>query len=72
MPTFKYSGRTKAGELVDGELQAGNRSHAVELLGEKGIFPSHLDQVTTGTRKEVPSQSALPSEPSKCQNLLEP
>ncbi len=39
MPTFQYKAKTRAGELVNGSLAAGDRRSALAELGKMGFFP---------------------------------
>lgn len=39
MPTFQYKAKTRAGELVNGSLAAGDRRAALTELGKMGFFP---------------------------------
>ncbi|HUI08031.1 MAG TPA: type II secretion system F family protein [Verrucomicrobiae bacterium] len=39
MPTFQYKAKTRAGELVNGSLAAGDRRAALAELGKMGFFP---------------------------------
>src|SRR5882724_5215389 len=50
MPTFQYKAKTRAGELVNGTLAAGDRRAA---LAELGFFPLAVDsaEAETGGKK---------------------
>ena len=39
MPTFQYKAKTRAGELVNGSLAAGDRRAALAELGKMGFYP---------------------------------
>ena len=43
MPTFQYTAKTRAGELVSGSLAAGDRRAALAELGKMGFFPLAVD-----------------------------
>jgi type IV pilus assembly protein PilC len=43
MPTFQYKAKTRAGEMVSGELAAGDRRAALAELGKMGFFPLAVD-----------------------------
>jgi type II secretory pathway component PulF len=43
MPTFQYKAKTRAGELVSGELAAGDRRAALAELSKLGFFPLSVD-----------------------------
>lgn len=43
MPTFQYKAKTRAGELVNGSLAAGDRRAALAELGKMGFFPLAVD-----------------------------
>ena len=53
MPTFQYKAKTRAGELVNGSLAAGDRRAALAELGKMGFFPLAVDSadVEQGGRK---------------------
>jgi type II secretory pathway component PulF len=53
MPTFQYKAKTRAGELVNGSLAAGDRRAALAELGKMGFFPLAVDsaEVEQGGRK---------------------
>jgi type IV pilus assembly protein PilC len=55
MPTFQYRAKTRAGELVSGELAAGDRRAALAELGKMGFFPLAVDSAETeqGGKKGV-------------------
>ncbi len=54
MPTFTYKAKTRAGELVDGSLTAGDRRLALAQLGRMGYFPLAVD-VAGGNGEAAPS-----------------
>jgi len=43
MPTFQYKAKTRAGEVVNGSLAAGDRRAALAELGKLGFFPLAVD-----------------------------
>ncbi len=43
MPTFQYKAKTRAGEVVNGSLAAGDRRAALAELGKLGFFPLVVD-----------------------------
>ena len=43
MPTFQYKAKTRAGELVNGSLAAGDRRAALAELSKLGFFPLAVD-----------------------------
>ena len=47
MPTFQYKSKTRAGELVNGTLAAGDRRAALAELGKLGFFPLAVDSAET-------------------------
>ena len=53
MPTFQYRAKTRAGELVNGSLAAGDRRAALAELGKLGFFPLAVDsaEVEAGAKK---------------------
>jgi len=53
MPTFQYKAKTRAGELVNGSLAAGDRRAALAELGKLGFFPLAVDsaEVEAGAKK---------------------
>ena len=53
MPTFQYKAKTRAGELVNGSLAAGDRRAALAELGKMGFFPLAVDssEVEKGAAK---------------------
>src|SRR5271155_1284114 len=55
MPTFQYKAKTRAGEMVSGELAAGDRRAALAELGKMGFFPLAVDssEAEQGGKKGV-------------------
>ncbi|HXI82866.1 MAG TPA: type II secretion system F family protein [Verrucomicrobiae bacterium] len=47
MPTFQYKAKTRAGELVNGSLAAGDRRAALAELGKLGFFPLAVESTET-------------------------
>jgi len=43
MPMFQYKAKTRGGEMVSGELAAGDRRAALAELGKMGFFPLAVD-----------------------------
>ena len=43
MPMFQYKAKTRAGELVNGSLAAGDRRAALAELSKLGFFPLAVD-----------------------------
>ncbi|MGD1020630.1 MAG: hypothetical protein ABSA12_15050, partial [Verrucomicrobiia bacterium] len=43
MPMFQYKAKTRAGELVSGSLDAGDRRAALAELAKLGFFPLAVD-----------------------------
>lgn len=52
MTIFRYSGRTKTGELKKGTIDAPNRTVAVTRLRERGINPREIAESTSILHKE--------------------
>ncbi|CAG1066234.1 Type II secretion system protein F [uncultured bacterium] len=48
MPTFVYSGKTVAGEMRKGELQAASLAQATSMLRRQQILPSSISQKKSG------------------------
>jgi type IV pilus assembly protein PilC len=68
MPTFQYKAKTRAGELVNGSLAAGDRRAALAELGKMGFFPLLVESAegeaprgkgARGHRKGVKSRDVL-------------
>jgi len=55
MPMFQYKAKTRGGEMVSGELAAGDRRAALAELGKMGFFPLAVDSAETeqGGKKGV-------------------
>ena len=53
MPTYQYKAKTRAGEVVNGSLAAGDRRAALAELGKLGFFPLAVDsaEAETGGKK---------------------
>ncbi|HUJ10437.1 MAG TPA: type II secretion system F family protein [Verrucomicrobiae bacterium] len=53
MPTFQYKAKTRAGELVNGSLAAGDRRAALAELSKLGFFPLAVESSETATQGAV-------------------
>ena len=53
MSVYKYSGRTKTGELKKGVIQAANKNSAVKKLRDKGINPREVVESNSILHKEI-------------------
>ena len=57
MPTFQYKAKTRAGELVNGSLAAGDRRAALAELGKMGFFPLAVESTEVEQRASKGVQS---------------
>src|SRR5690242_8863667 len=58
MPEFTYKAKKGPSEVVNGSLEAATLDEAVEKLDRMGLFPIHLDEVTTKTAPQPAVQKA--------------
>ncbi|WP_431029590.1 type II secretion system F family protein [Lysinibacillus sp. LZ02] len=54
MAVFKYTGRSKTGELKKGTINATNKNSALTRLREQGINPRQLEESTSILHKDIP------------------
>ncbi len=52
MPMFQYKAKTRAGELVNGSLAAGDRRAALAELTKLGFFPLAVDSAEADQRAQ--------------------
>ncbi len=61
MTSFRYKAIETGGNHVDGVIDAENRKAALDLLGERGLYPASLEACVDGEKAaavaEMPSQS---------------
>jgi MSHA biogenesis protein MshG len=48
MPIYKYAGRDAQGNTVKGDIEANSKEQAADLVVQKGILPSALEEVGEG------------------------
>lgn len=53
MTVYKYSGRTKAGEMKKGIIEAANKNTALAKLRDRGINPREISESTSLLHKEI-------------------
>lgn len=53
MTVFKYSGRSKAGAVKKGTIQATNKNTAIAMLREQGINPRHIEESKSLLHKDL-------------------
>ena len=53
MTVFKYSGRSKAGAVKKGTIQATNKHTAIAMLREQGINPRHIEESKSLLHKDL-------------------
>lgn len=61
MTLFQYHAVESSGSTVSGEIEAENRKAALQLLGERGLFPSRLDVARRNGKTPSLSQPAQPT-----------
>ena len=44
MPTFRYRGKRKTGEVAIGAVKARNQDEAIELVSQQGILPIAMEE----------------------------
>jgi type II secretory pathway component PulF len=63
MPTFRYTARDAAGQLVEATLESPGRRDALRTLASRGLQPLRLDEAGTG-KAPASSASPLPGSPT--------
>ncbi len=58
MPEYLYRAKKGPTEMVNGQVEAATLDEAVEKLGQMGLFPIHLDEVSPETKKETPPEES--------------
>ena len=63
MNAFRYQAIGDGGASIEGIIEAEDRKTALRLLGQRGLFPAHLEACVANGRTAVATASA-PSAPS--------
>ncbi len=61
MPTFHYTALAGDGATVRGDLEAPDRSAAIQRLQDQGLLPIEAAEVATGTSRRVSAPKRLPA-----------
>jgi len=60
MTSFRYQAIEAGGSSISGVIEADDRKAALQLLGQRNLFPSLLEAVSSGDKPAVQSESGSP------------